>query len=120
LPSKVLLGLILPLQPFEPHSVTPRQLQARSATAGDWRYCAFLTIQDEPFIASCCLLAPSYTIDEQSPSGIRFQPYKLGTVAVAQGAAYRGNGLCSQWIESDFLSQLGSVPWQLFDKPSRA
>jgi hypothetical protein len=39
---------------------------------------------------------------------------------VAQGAAYGRQGLCSQWYESDFLSQLGSMPWQLFDKPSRA
>ena len=44
---------------------------------------------------------------------------KLGSVVVAQSATYRRNGLCRQGHESDFLSQLGSGPLQLFDKASR-
>jgi hypothetical protein len=48
--------------------------------------------------------------------GANFQ--KAGLAVIARGAAYCRNGACSQWSESDFLSQLGSGLWQLFDKPS--
>jgi hypothetical protein len=39
-------------------------------------------------------------IGEQSRSRIRFQSWKLGSVVVAQGAAYRSNGLDRQGHES--------------------
>jgi hypothetical protein len=60
-----------------------------------------------------------YHVGEQSRIRIPFQPQKLGSVVVAQGATDRRKGLDARRYESDFLSQLGSVPLQHFDKPSR-
>jgi hypothetical protein len=39
------------------------------------------------------------SIGEQSHSRIHFQPEKLGSVVVAQGAAYGRNGLYREWYE---------------------
>jgi len=39
-------------------------------------------------------------IGEQSRSRLQFQPKKLGSVVVAQGATYDRNGLCRQGHES--------------------
>jgi hypothetical protein len=44
-------------------------------------------------ICSLC----QYNIGEQSRSRFYFRLWKLGSVVVAQGAAYRRNGLCRQW-----------------------
>jgi hypothetical protein len=49
-------------------------------------------------LATCSIL--EYSISEQSRSSILFQPWKLGSVVVAQGATYRRNGLCRQGDES--------------------
>jgi hypothetical protein len=48
-------------------------------------------------LAVCSL--QQYSIGQQSRSSIRFQPWKLGSVVVAQGAAYRRQGLDRQWYE---------------------
>jgi hypothetical protein len=49
-------------------------------------------------IAVCSLC--QYNIREQSRSRAHFQPQKLGSVVVAQSAAYRRNGLDRQRDES--------------------
>jgi hypothetical protein len=41
-----------------------------------------------------------HNIGEQSRSRIRVQPWKLGSVVIAQGAAYSRNGLDRQGYES--------------------
>jgi hypothetical protein len=48
-------------------------------------------------LAVCSLC--QYSIGEQSRSRIHFQPWKLGSVLVAQGATYGRNGLNRQWYE---------------------
>ena len=49
-------------------------------------------------LAVCSLY--HYNIGEQSRSRIHFQPQKVGSVMVAQGATYRSNGLDRQGDES--------------------
>jgi hypothetical protein len=49
-------------------------------------------------LAVCSLYR--YNICEQSRSSIHSQPWKLGSVVVAQGTAYRCDGLCRQGNES--------------------
>jgi len=54
-------------------------------------------------IHSLCLAACSLcqsNIGEQSRSRIHFQPWKLGSAVVAQGVAYRRQGLDRQGDES--------------------
>jgi hypothetical protein len=48
--------------------------------------------------AVCSLF--QYNIGEQGRSRIHFQPWKLGSVVVAQSAAYYPNGLCRQGHKS--------------------
>jgi hypothetical protein len=59
-----------------------------------------------PAVCSLC----QQNIDKQRRSKIHFQPYKLGSVVVAQGAAYCPNGLCRQGHECG-MPQGGHWSW---------
>jgi hypothetical protein len=59
-----------------------------------------MTIQGDPFIAPCALLVLLAQYRRAGPQQDSFSTVELGSVVVAQGAAYCSNGLDRQGDES--------------------
>jgi hypothetical protein len=60
---------------------------------------ATMTIQGDPFIAPCALLALPTQCRRAEPQQDSFSTVELGSVVVAQGAVYCSNGLDRQGHE---------------------